>query len=386
MSQVEETKKERKPRGKKPAAAAAAEGEAKADNRPKTAGRGKRSGADGAAGKDGNKDNAPKGENKNANKRRPQTARDAANEAEGNNEDKKEERKGDGNRGGKGNNNKRVQKEQDKNSWIYKYHNMPRPQYEKIAFTAETVIPELPAKKDILKEPSKADFEREMALQDTKIAEKRQKKDDFIQKKRRVREGGLTNGGDKTKKGELTEKINEAKGIRATKRTHQDAMRDIVAQMEGLETEKRNLLKTMHANCHTVDQVNDEMKELNRRLTTTSMKATEESRVIKELEKLRASIPSAKRFSRIEPDIKELKTKKNKIWGEIKVIRGQEDILNAEMEKIREAMAQTDSEKSETFAQLDAIQKQIEGVDEELTALYAAKDEKREAYWKARYD
>ena len=355
MSQVEETKKERKPRGKKPVAAAAAEGEAKPDNRPKTAGRGKKGGADGAAGQDGNKSNAPKGDN--ANKRRPKTARDAANEAEGNNDGKKEERKGDGNRGGKGNNNKRQQKEQDKNSWIYKYHNMPRPQYEKIAFTADTVIPELPAKKDILKEPSKADFEREMAAQDAKIAEKRQKKDDLIQKKRRVREGGLTQGGDKTKKGELTEKINEAKGIRATKRQHQDAMRDIVAQMEGLEGEKNNLKKNMHPNCHSVEQVQQEIKDLDRRLTTTSMKPAEETRVIKELAKLKESIPSAKRYSRIEPEIKELKAKKNKIWGEIKIIRGQEDKLNGEMEKIREAMAQTDSEKSETFAQLDAIQK-----------------------------
>ena len=99
---------------------------------------------------------------------------------------------------------------------------MPRPQYEKIVFTAETVIPELPAKKDILKEASKADFDKEMAAQDAKITEKRNKKDELINKKRRVREGGLTSGGDKTKKGELTEKINEAKGFRATKRNAQE--------------------------------------------------------------------------------------------------------------------------------------------------------------------
>ena len=35
---------------------------------------------------------------------------------------------------------------------------------------------------------------------------------------------------------------------------------------------------------------------------------------------------------------------------------------------------------------MDAIQKQIEAVDEELNSLYAKKDEKREAYWKGRYD
>ena len=100
--------------------------------------------------------------------RRAQTARQAANEAEGEFEESKGGRKvsprgggrgqGGGGRGGRKNN----QEGQDKNSWIYKYHNLERPQYEKIVFTAETEIPELPLKKDLLKEPSKADFDREM--------------------------------------------------------------------------------------------------------------------------------------------------------------------------------------------------------------------------------
>ena len=38
------------------------------------------------------------------------------------------------------------------------------------------------------------------------------------------------------------------------------------------------------------------------------------------------------------------------------------------------------------MAQAALIQEQIEAVDDELNALYATKDEKREAYWKARYD
>ena len=54
---------------------------------------------------------------------------------------------------------------------------MERPQWEKKVFTAETEIPELPAKKDMLKEPTKADFDRDMAAQDTIIQEKRTKKD-----------------------------------------------------------------------------------------------------------------------------------------------------------------------------------------------------------------
>ncbi len=35
---------------------------------------------------------------------------------------------------------------------------------------------------------------------------------------------------------------------------------------------------------------------------------------------------------------------------------------------------------------MDAIQVDIEKVDEELKALYKQKDDKREAYWKGRFD
>ena len=58
-----------------------------------------------------------------------------------------------------------------------------------------------------------------------------------------VREGGLTAGGNNTKKGELTERINVAKGIRTNKRQKNDALRDITADIQKLEGEKRSLLK-----------------------------------------------------------------------------------------------------------------------------------------------
>lgn len=76
----------------------------------------------------------------------------------------------------------------------------------------------MPAKKDLLKEPTKVEFDREMAAQDALIQDKRNKKDSLIKHRRQVREGGTLGGGDRTRKGELTERINTAKGIRATKR------------------------------------------------------------------------------------------------------------------------------------------------------------------------
>ena len=116
------------------------------------------------------------------------------------------------------------------------------------------------------------------------------------------------------------------------------------------------------------------------------MNAQAEGKLIKEIDTLKASIPKAKRFSEIDPLIKELKAQKNKIWNEIKTIKHQEDILNKEMEDIRKELEQTNVEKDATRAEADKIQAQIEAIDEELNTLYAKKDEKREAYWKARYD
>ena len=66
-------------------------------------------------------------------------------------------------------------------------------------------------------------------------------------------------------------RINNAKGVRATKRKNQDSMRDIVAQIQNLESEKKDLLKGMNPECLTETKVKEEIKDSERRLTTTSM-------------------------------------------------------------------------------------------------------------------
>lgn len=197
------------------------------DDRPKTAGRGRGRGRGAprqAAADDDNDVGAGRG-------RRPQTARQAADAAEGVHEESKGPRGGDRRNNDQRRGGNRQQQAEDKNSWKYKFHNMDRPQYEKIAFTADTPIPELPAKKDLLKEPQNEEFKRQMAAQDDLIQQKRNQKDQLIKQRRTVREGGFASSGDKTKKGVLTERINAAKGVKNNKRQNQDAMREIVQQI-----------------------------------------------------------------------------------------------------------------------------------------------------------
>jgi len=110
---------------------------------------------------------------------------------------------------------------------MYKFHHMERVEYPKITFTTETEIPELPQKKDRLAEPSKKDFDLEMTQQDRLIQEVRARKDELIKKRISIREGGRRVGENRTRKGELQDRINQAKVIRGKKRVAQDAMRDI---------------------------------------------------------------------------------------------------------------------------------------------------------------
>ena len=60
-----------------------------------------------------------------------------------------------------------------------------------------------------------------------------------------------------------------------------------------------------------------------------------EGKVIKEIDQLKASVPSAERFSAIEPEMKALKAEKNTVWAQIKKIRGEEEVINKEMDKIK---------------------------------------------------
>lgn len=56
--------------------------------------------------------------------------------------------------------------------------------------TAETVIPEMPKKEEILKQPSHETFEAEMAKIDQKIKLLRTQKENLHQKRREINEGG----------------------------------------------------------------------------------------------------------------------------------------------------------------------------------------------------
>ena len=139
---------------------------------------------------------------------------------------------------------------------------MPRVEYDKVEFTKDTVIPDMPTKEERLKEPSKPEFERVMGIEDVKINEKRAKQNELRKKRREIIDGGKVSGSNLTYRESLSAKISELKGVNDTKRKMQGQLKDIGYSIDTLENEKRALLKVMHKDYHSVDEVRDGIKEL----------------------------------------------------------------------------------------------------------------------------
>ena len=148
---------------------------------------------------------------------------------------------------------------------------MDRPEYEKVAFTKETEIEEAPPLKDRLREPSKAEFDKEMATEDAKINERRAKQNDLRKKRREIIDGGRVSGGDMTYREALSSKISELKEVNNMKRKLQSQMKEIGFGIDALENEKRTMQKDMHKEHHSVEEVKDAIKELEYKQKVTTM-------------------------------------------------------------------------------------------------------------------
>lgn len=210
-------------------------------------------------------------------------------------------------RGGRGRGGKREEgqnrpREQDKNSWAYKYYHEERPKYERTKVTMETEIEPLPAKDEILKNPKKETFDAAMAKIDADVTELRNKQKGLHQKRREVIDGGKMSGSSMTYREALTGKINGLRSINAKKRAHQNQMSEYSEALDQLEAEKRQLQKSMHGDYKTAEDVSNAIKSLEYKQKTSSFKsAVDEKKLIQEIEQLKASVPKAKRYSEIKP-------------------------------------------------------------------------------------
>ena len=159
----------------------------------------------------------------------------------------------------------------------------------------------MPSKDELLKEPSKNQYENDLNGIDKKINEKKKEREDIIKKKKTAREGGVTQSGNITVFEQLKLHNQELNKIKDVKNDLGKKLKGYHNEMDSIRAEKSNLLKQMHPQHTTVEQVKQGIKELEYQMTTRTLNATQEAKMIREISNLKKSIPSAERLAELDP-------------------------------------------------------------------------------------
>ena len=110
-----------------------------------------------------------------------------------------------------------------------------------------------------------------------------------------------------TQREALSKKVGELKQVNQVKRKINDELKSISDQINTLETEKRMLQKDMHKQHHSVEAVQEGIRDLEYRLKVQSNSGQEERKIVKEIDQLQKSLPMAEKYSQIDPKLKELR-------------------------------------------------------------------------------
>lgn len=96
--------------------------------------------------------------------------------------------------------------------------------------------------------------------------------------------------------------------------------------------------------------------------TSSHKSASDESKIIKELEQLKKSLPVAIEFSKLKPRADKLYTEKKAKLEEVKVVRATVDQQNAEIEKLRAEMETIKEQQQDTRGEADKITIEIDKI------------------------
>lgn len=120
-------------------------------------------------------------------------------------------------------------------------------------------------------------------------------------------------------------------------------------------------------------------------MTTRSLNATQETKMISDISKLKKTMENAARYSQIEPEIKVLKGQRQKVWDKLQDIKTDEKVLVDEADGMREVFNEANKEKDGIKEQLDALQEQIEAIDKVIDELYKEKRVRTERFWEEKF-
>lgn len=157
-------------------------------------------------------------------------------------------------------------------------------------------------------------------------------------------------------------------------------------EIDELEGKKGKLTQNMMKGFHSFEDITTEIEEKKQRMTTCTISPAEEREIVRDLAKLQKSLPQAKELVDITPAMKELKAKKNALFGDLKAKRPLIDAKSKEIDKLKVTMDSNRSEQNDERDVLDKMGEEIGACNEEMQAVFKKKDEAKEVYWKARFD
>ena len=91
-------------------------------------------------------------------------------------------------------------------------------------------------------------------------------------------------------------------------------MNNLQDDINVFETEKSKLRKSMHRDYKGEDEIKEAIKHLESRQETTSLSMHEEKKLINDIDMLKKSLPAARRFEEIKPDVKKLQDKRSEAY------------------------------------------------------------------------
>jgi len=132
--------------------------------------------------------------------------------------------------------------------------------------------------------------------------------------------------------------------------------------MDLLDGQKRELQKNFKGGDYsTEEQIREAIRQLEfKRMNTQFRSSTEENKLIKEMDILKASIPNAHKLNLIKPKVAELKNQKDEIYTELKEVKKDLAVREAEIEGLRKEMEVIKEGQNETKAKGDTVTVEID--------------------------
>lgn len=278
-----------------------------------------------------------------------------------------------------------------KDSYFYKFHYGPWPEFDKIEVKIDTELPPKIPKEEKLREPTKEEYVKHLQHLDDEI-KRMVEKIKQLNEEKKIKRGIMVK-----KSGEDGEGAHdESKGFKALvaernkhkdeRNKMEDESKAIKKALDNYEKELALLLKNCDPNALSIHNVKKKIHHLEGKMETSSMSATNQAKVIKQIDMLEKSKKYVEKVQKIMPEKEKLSEKVKVLEKQAKdhrkeIIRINKilDELNADFKKRKEVSQENKTE-------LDELEEKIQSIKTEINEIDIRKNEFREEHYKRKYE